>query len=139
MLSTAFGVIPPKRAVGIGRRRKRNARSIWAPAFFAPLITGYAESAPGAAVKAGLESDEFVLAAIEASKFHGAFNRLRPAVAEKSLGESVRCYLRNLLRQIGDRFRMVQIRRAMNQLVHLPFGGSDDSGMVVSGVYHGNP
>src|ERR1051326_8724201 len=51
---TFFRIVRPERAVSIWRRRKGNARRIWAALFLARIISGNAERTPAAAMKAGV-------------------------------------------------------------------------------------
>ena len=73
-----------------------------------------------------MERDEFVLAGVEAGQLHGAFDGFGAAVAEECLGQSAGGDVGNLFGQIGDRLHVVDVRRTVDQLVHLRFGGGDD-------------
>src|SRR5580700_205464 len=138
LAATFFRVIAPLRTISVGSGGKGNARGIRTAAFFAALIAGDAESAPTASVEAGVESDELVFASKETRQLHGAFNGLGTAVAEKRLGESTGSDVCDFLREIGNWLHMVDVGRAMDELVHLGFGGRDDLGIIVASVDHGN-
>src|SRR5580704_6142103 len=138
LAATFFGIVAPRRTVSVGSGREGNAGSVRATAFLATLVAGDAEGSPTASVKTGVESDELVLAGIEPRQLHGAFNGFGAAVAEESFGESAGSDVRDLLGEIGDGLHMVDIGRAVDKLVHLSFGGSDDLPIVVSGIDYGN-
>ena len=75
--------------------------------------------APAASVKAGVERDVFVLAGVEAGQLHGAFDGFGAAVAEEGLGQAFGRDLRDLFCEVRDRFYVIDVRGAVDQLVHL--------------------
>ena len=123
--SAFFGIFGPLRTIGVRRGSEGYAGSIRAAAFFASLVAGNAQRAPAASVKAGMERDELVLAGVEAGQLHGTFDGFGAAVAKKSFGQSTRSNVGDLFGQIGDRLHMINVRRAVDQFVHLRFGGGD--------------
>ena len=87
-------------------------------------------------MEAGVERDVFVLAGVEASQLHGAFDGFGASVAEKGFGQALRRDVRELFGQIGDRFHVINVRGTVDQLFHLRLGGSDNLGIAMSGVHH---
>src|SRR5579872_2621102 len=125
LASAFFGVVAPLRTVGVGCGGEGDAGSVGASAFFAALVASDAKGAPAASVKAGVERDVFVLAGVEARQLHGTFNGFGSAVAEEGLGQALRGHVGNLFGKISDRLYVVDIRRAVDQLVHLGLSGGD--------------
>src|SRR5437868_12483614 len=138
MASTLFRILWPKRAKCIRDRSKTHARSVGAATLLASLIAGDAERAPTASVKAGVQRDKFVLASVETRELHCAFDRLGAAVSEKGLGEPVGGNLCDLFGEVGNRLHMVEIRRAVHQLIELRLRRCNHARMVMPGVHHRN-
>ncbi len=124
------------RAIGIRRRRKGYPGGVRPAALFASHVAGDAERAPAASVKAGVERNEFVFAGVEPGQLHGAFDGFGAAVAEKCLGQAARRDVGKLLRQVRHRLHVIDVRRAVDKLVHLRLGRRDHAGIAVSGVDH---
>ena len=79
-------------------------------------------------MKAGVERDEFVFAGVEPGQLHGAFDGFGAAVAEKCLGQTAGRDVGKLLRQIRHGLHVIDVGRAVDQLVHLRLGGRDHAG-----------
>ena len=129
-----LGIIRPIGAVNVRRRRKRNARGVGTALLLPRVIAGDAERSKAAAVKAGLQGDEFVLAGIEAGELERALDGLCAAIAKKGFRESLGGDLRQLFGEVGDGLRVINVRSAVNEFVHLLFRGSEDVGIAVAGV-----
>ena len=97
LASAFFGIVSPLRTIDVGRGREGSRRSVRTAALFASHVAGNAERAPTASVKAGVEGDELMLAAVKPRELHGAFDGLRAAIAEKCFGQSARSDVGDLL------------------------------------------
>ena len=83
-----------------------------------------------------MERDEFVFSGVETGQLHGAFDSFGAAVAEESFCQSTRRDVAQFFREIGDGLHMINVGRAVDELVHLRFGGGDHPGLIVAGVDH---
>src|SRR5260370_41157735 len=142
-----LGILWPERTISVGSRSKCDARRVGAAALFAALITGDAERTPAASVKPSVQRDEFVLAGEKAGELERAFVRFGAAIAEESLRLAVRRVersvlsrndVRDFLSQVGDGLHVIEIRGAVDQLVHLRFRRRDDLGVAMARVDDGD-
>src|SRR5437764_3131916 len=139
LAATFFGIVGPQRTVCVWCGSKCYSGSVWPATFLPALISGEAQRAPAAPMKAAMERDEFVFAGVEAGKLQRTLNRLCASVSKKRFGQSVRGDVGHLLSKVSYWRRVIKIRRAVDELIHLGFGRGDYARMIVAGVDHGNP
>src|SRR6266567_4208640 len=118
--------------------KRITSSSVLASALFPAVIAGDAQRSPSASVKAAVQSYEFMLAGVEAGELHCAFDGFCAAVAKKRLSQSAWSDLGNLLCKVRDRLHVIQIRAAVDQFVHLRFGGGNHTRIIVARVDHGD-
>ena len=138
MTPAFFRIAAPLRAIGVRRRRKGDSRSVRSSALLAPHVARDAERPPAAAMEAGVQRNVFVLSRVEACQLESAFNRLGPAVAEKSLSQPARSDMSDFLRKISNRLRVINVRGAVDQFFDLRFGGGNHIGITVPGIDNRN-
>src|SRR6266850_7116992 len=80
-----------------------------------------------------------MLAGVEAGELQRAFDGFGAAVAEKSFRKIFsRRDVGDFLGEVSDRLHVIEIRRTVNELLHLRFCGGDDLRVAVACVDHGN-
>src|SRR5450755_1440618 len=129
-------IVAPLRTISVWRGSEGHAGGVWATALLASHVAGHAERAPTASVETCMEGDEFVFSSMETRQLHRTFNGFGAAVAEKRFGQTARRDVGKLLRQVGDRLHVINVRRAVDEFIHLRLGCRDHVVIAVARSDH---